>query len=120
MKKEGKDVKPAKSSLSSTRPATRRMLLVEDLPNIFTSPGTRASFRSALMAYSSTKRLNASLEPNANVPLVIIVSEALTRPGQNEGENAVLRYQGSGEQSVSVRTVVPVEVLQAPSTAEFK
>ena len=120
VKKEGKDSKPAKPDLKPSRPASRRMLLVEDLPNIFTSTATRSSFRSALMAYSSTKRLNASLEPNANVPLVVIVSEALTRPGQNEGELAASRYQGSGEQSVSVRTVVPVEVIHAPSTAEFK
>lgn len=57
---------------------------------------------------------------NANVPVVIIVSEALTRPGQNEGENAANRYQGTAEQSVSVRSVVPPDVLRAPVAAEFK
>lgn len=120
VKKEGQQSKPNKSTSGSSRSPTRRMLLIEDLPNIFTSPATRTSFRSALTAFSSTKRHSASLEANANVPLVIIVSEALTRPGQNEGELAASRYQGSGEQSVSVRTVVPPDVLHAPSSAEFK
>lgn len=107
------------ASASTVPPKRRKLILVEDLPNIFTSPGTRTSFRNSLTALASSKRFT-SIAPNANVPLVIIVSEALTRPGQNEGENAANRYQGSGEQSVNVRSVVPPEVLHAPVAAEFK
>ena len=54
------------------------------------------------------------------MPLVVVVSEALTRPGQNEGELAANRYQGSGEVNVSVRTVVPPDVLRGANSTEFK
>lgn len=107
------------SSSASTPPKRRKLILVEDLPNIFTSQGTRTAFRNALTSLANSKRFT-SVAPNANVPLVIIVSEALTRPGQNEGENAANRYQGTGEQSVSVRSVVPPDVLRASVAAEFK
>lgn len=110
---------PKASTSTAVSPKRRKLILVEDLPNIFTSQGTRTSFRNALIAFAASKRFT-SVAANANVPLVVIVSEALTRPGQNEGENAANRYQGSGEQSVSVRSVVPPDVMRVPVTAEFK
>lgn len=110
---------PKASTFAATPHKRRKLILVEDLPNIFTSQGTRTAFRNALTSFATSKRFT-SIASNANVPLVLIVSEALTRPGQNEGENAANRYQGSGEQSVSVRSVVPPDVLRAPVAAEFK
>lgn len=113
--------KGSSSSKASAVPARRKMILVEDLPNIFTSQVTRTAFRSALLSYAQSKRFNATaMQANANIPLVVIVSEALMRPGQNEGENAASRYQGSGEVSVSVRSVIPPDVMRAPVTVEFK
>ena len=114
---------PISKSTTSASPtaAKRKLILLEDLPNIFTSSLTRTTFRSALLSYAQSKRVSSSsIMVNANVPLVIIVSETLTRPGQNEGELAANRYQGSGEVSVSVRSVVPPDVVRAPGSVEYR
>lgn len=111
--------KTASTHSAADGPKRRKLILIEDLPNIFTSQNTKNAFRDALGALATSKRYN-NAAPNANVPVVVIVSESLTRPGQNEGELAANRYQGSGEQSVSVRSVLPPDVLRSPVTAEFK
>lgn len=103
----------------STTPARRKLILVEDLPNIFTAPSTKTAFRNALIALATSKRIT-SPAPNANIPVVIIISEALLKPGANEGENAANRYQGSGQENISVRNIVPTDVLRSPVCAEIK
>ena len=113
----------AKSSTSKLPavPHKRSLLLIEDLPNIFTSPGTRSAFQSAVLDFARNKRLaNNAVVADANVPVVIIVSESLVRPGQNQGELAANRYQGSGEQSISVRTVISYDVMRTGAATEIK
>lgn len=111
-----------KAATTSTRvKPRRRLLLIEDFPNIFTSQTTRSAFQSALLGLAGSKRsAAAALEPNANVPLAIIVSESLARPGQNQGEVAANKYQGTGEVSISVRSVVPFDVMRTGNATEFK
>ena len=72
---------PPKLKRPKKPPAPKRsVILVEDLPNIFTSSHTRTSFRSALTAFASSARTS-----DMRTPLVIIVSEAIAR-GSVEAE----------------------------------
>ncbi|GJN94063.1 hypothetical protein Rhopal_007127-T1 [Rhodotorula paludigena] len=104
----------APSSSRSAQPLsahTRRLILLEDLPNISHWP-TRLALRSALQQYLTS--------PRVSCPLILVVSEALARPGSDEG-GAAGWIGGSGRrgESVDARSVCGVEVLQHPACREI-
>lgn len=96
-----------------TNPSSRRLLLIEDLPNVSHYP-TKLALRSALAQYLSSPRVTA--------PLVLIVSEALARPGDDEaggGGGGWLSGNGRRGESVDARGVCGVEVLEHPACREI-
>ncbi|KAI5475119.1 cell cycle checkpoint protein rad17 [Pseudohyphozyma bogoriensis] len=101
------DFGPSPSSLNSpttlSTPSTtrKRLILLEDLPNTSHYP-TKLAFRSALAQYLAS--------PRVTCPLVVIISEALARPGVEAESTGA---EGRGE-SVDARSVCGVEVLDAP------
>ncbi|BGP51970.1 RFC checkpoint protein Rad17 [Rhodotorula kratochvilovae] len=109
------DPSPASSSSSSSvpppAPHARRLLLLEDLPNVSHYP-TKLALRSALSQYLSSPRVTA--------PLVVVVSEALARPGDDEGGGAGwMSGNGRRGESVDARSVCGVEVLEHPACREI-
>ena len=91
---------------SSTR-HRRRLILLEDLPNVSHWP-TKQALRSAVQQYLSSPRVTA--------PLVIIVSEALARPGDETGGGAGwLSGNGRRGESIDARGVLGVEILESPA-----
>lgn len=84
---------------------TKRLILVEDLPNISHYP-TKLALRSALSQYLAS--------PRVTCPLVLIVSEALGRPGMGEESEG-----GSRGESVDARNVLGIEILQAPGCQQI-
>jgi len=96
-----------------TNPSSRRLLLIEDLPNV-SHYTTKLALRSALAQYLSSPRVTA--------PLVLIVSEALARPGDDEaggGGGGWLSGNGRRGESVDARGVCGVEVLEHPACREI-
>ena len=91
----------------STTSARRRLILLEDLPNVSHWP-TKQALRSAVQQYLSSPRVTA--------PLVIIVSEALARPGDETGGGAGwLSGNGRRGESIDARGVLGVEILDSPA-----
>ncbi|KAK4057443.1 RFC checkpoint protein Rad17 [Microbotryomycetes sp. JL221] len=100
------DLKPTKLTTASTKIATnrKRLILLEDLPNTSHYP-TKLALRSAIMQYLKS--------PRVTCPLVVIISEALSRPGVGpEADSATTGL--SRDDSVDARSVLGIEVLQAP------
>lgn len=108
---------PASSSNSSSTTAatlptsarSKRLILLEDLPNTSHYP-TKLALRSALQQYLAS--------PRVTCPLVVIVSEALGRPGVGMEAESTTGENRRGE-SVDARSVCGVEVLQAPGCREI-
>lgn len=105
-------------SPSSQYPSTsnqKRLILVEDLPNIFTSTHTRESFRSALERFVHS---SSAVNRSKPVPMVLIVSETTARNIQDDG------WQASGwsrqDEGVSVRNLVPLDVLKGGRCTEIR
>ncbi|GAA5895623.1 hypothetical protein JCM8208_005283 [Rhodotorula glutinis] len=104
------------SSIAASAPSSsscRRLLLIEDLPNVSHYP-TKLALRSALAQYLSSPRVTA--------PLVLIISEALARPGDDEaggGGGGWLSGNGRRGESVDARGVCGVEVLEHPACREI-
>ena len=118
---------PPKLKRPKKPPAPKRsVILVEDLPNIFTSSHTRTSFRSALTAFASSARTS-----DMRTPLVVIVSEAIAK-GSVEAEQVrrsppkPLTSQSHGaisndwQDNVTSRTIVPLEVLKGGRCTEIR
>lgn len=97
---------------ASTTSTARRLLLIEDLPNVSHYP-TKLALRSALSQYLSSPRVTA--------PLVLVVSEALARPGDLDEGGAAGWLSGNGRRgdSVDARGVCGVEVLEHPACREI-
>lgn len=96
---------PSKSSNSIHH--RRRLILLEDLPNVSHWP-TKQALRSAVLQYLSSPRVTA--------PLVIVVSEALARPGDETGGGAGwLSGNGRRGESIDARGVLGVEILESPA-----
>jgi cell cycle checkpoint protein len=97
------------SGPSPSNPNARRLILLEDLPNISHFP-TKLALRSALQQFLTS--------PRVTCPLVLIVSEALARPGADSLEN------GGGwvrnEDSLDSRSVCGLQVLQHPACREIR
>ena len=100
------------SSLSTLSSNPRRLILLEDLPNISHYP-TKLALRSALSQFLTS--------PRVTCPLVLIVSEALTRPGSEGVSEMIGGVVGGGrEESLDSRGVCGVEVLQHPACREIR
>ncbi|GAA5870623.1 hypothetical protein JCM1840_004819 [Sporobolomyces johnsonii] len=101
---------PSPSASSHTWSA-RRLILLEDLPNVSHYP-TKLALRSALQQYLSS--------PRVTCPLVLIVSEALARPGADADNGGAAGWATGGRgDSVDARAVCGVEVLQHPACREI-
>lgn len=100
-----------KRKVESKRPS---IVLIEDLPNIFSSSETRAAFRRALTSYATSSRPSETQQP-----LVIIVSEAIAR-GSVEAEQAHGALANDWQDNVTARTVVPIEVLKGGKCHEIR
>ncbi|GAA5938024.1 Rad24p [Sporobolomyces koalae] len=100
---------PHLASISNV--STRRLILLEDLPNISHYP-TKLALRSALQQFLTS--------PRVTCPLVLIVSEAFARPGVDSNE---ISASGGGwlktEDSIDSRAVCGVQVLQHPACREI-
>lgn len=93
-----------------SKPNSKRLILLEDLPNTSHYP-TKLALRSALNQYLTS--------PRVTCPLVVIVSEALGRPGVgHEAENTGGEGNSRGE-SVDSRSVCGIEILQSPGCREI-
>lgn len=102
------------SSSSSSAPlppseSSKRLILLEDLPNTSHYP-TKLALRSALQQYLAS--------PRVTCPLVVIISEALARPGVGLEAESTSGENRRGE-SVDARSVCGIEVLQAPGCREI-
>ncbi|POY74924.1 hypothetical protein BMF94_1900 [Rhodotorula taiwanensis] len=90
---------------------SRRLILLEDLPNVSHYP-TKLALRSAVQQYLASPRVTA--------PLVIIISEALARPGDETGGGAGwLSGNGRRGESIDARSVLGVEILNSPACREI-
>ncbi|BGP20553.1 RFC checkpoint protein Rad17 [Rhodosporidiobolus nylandii] len=109
---------PSSSSSSAVVPSTptfpltgRRLILLEDLPNVSHYP-TKLALRSAIAQYLSS--------PRVNCPLVVIISEALARPGTDDGGGIALgAARADRNESLDARSVLGVEILQHPACREI-
>jgi cell cycle checkpoint protein len=90
--------------ISPSTTTTKRLILLEDLPNTSHYP-TKLALRSALLQYLAS--------PRVTCPLVLIVSEALSRPGMGEEAESTAFDGGRGD-SVDARNVCGIDVLQSP------
>ena len=95
---------------STTKFGGKRLILIEDLPNT-SHYQTKLAFRSALQQYLAS--------PRVTCPLVVIVSEALSRPGVGEGAEST-NSDGRMDESVDARSVCGIDVLQAAGCREIK
>lgn len=87
----------------------KRLILLEDLPNVSHYP-TKLALRSALLQYLSS--------PRVTCPLVIIISEALNRPGLGH-EAESLMGEGKGD-NVDARNVCGSDVMNSPGCREIQ
>ncbi|GAA5838526.1 hypothetical protein JCM11251_003416 [Rhodosporidiobolus azoricus] len=88
----------------------RRLILLEDLPNVSHYP-TKLALRSAIAQYLAS--------PRVTCPLVVIISEALARPGTDDGGGVALGGGGGRGDSLDARSVLGVEILQHPACREI-
>lgn len=96
---------------ASAKSQARRLILLEDLPNVSHWP-TKQALRSAVQQYLASPRVTA--------PLVIVISEALARPGDEEGGGAGwLSGNGKRGESIDARSVLGVEILNHPACREI-
>ncbi|GAA5979469.1 hypothetical protein JCM5350_003916 [Sporobolomyces pararoseus] len=116
---EGAQQSPVASTSSNlkaedTPTRRRRLILLEDLPNI-SHFQTKQAFRSSLLQYLTS--------PRVNCPLVLIVSEALTRPGidslENSGGGGGGGFINRGDENVDSRSVCGLQILQHPACREI-
>lgn len=90
---------------------SKRLILLEDLPNTSHHP-TKLALRSALQQYLAS--------PRVTCPLVLIVSEALARPGTGAETDSTSRDASfRRDESVDARSVCGVDVLHAPGCREI-
>lgn len=93
----------------STASPTRRLILVEDLPNIQHEP-TKEAFQSALEDFVHNSAV-------LSCPLVLIMSDAGIR-GENEMDGSS-RYYKKKTDTLDIRTVLPKTLEGSPFVAEI-
>ncbi|RPB24713.1 hypothetical protein L211DRAFT_143880 [Terfezia boudieri ATCC MYA-4762] len=98
---------PSSSSFPNSNPTRRKLLLLEDLPNL-SHPGTLLSFRTAIRSYLSlpSPPSNSSLPPIP--PLILIVSEV------SEGAGS------STNMGMSVHRMLGPQILSHPLLSEIQ
>ena len=102
------------SSQASRNVVGRRIILLEDLPNVL-HLGTQARFHAILRAYAETP----PSEPP--VPIVIIISDAQTVGEANDERVAQGRYRNSdGEGVMDIRTVLPRDLIGGPYVTSIR
>ncbi|BGO95909.1 hypothetical protein NBRC10512_005496 [Rhodotorula toruloides] len=116
----GPDPSDPSSSTSSATPSakvedgsspSRRLILLEDLPNVSHYP-TKLALRSAINQYLTSPRVTS--------PLVVIISEAMARPGDDDGGGAGwLNGNGRRRESLDARSVLGIEILNHPACREI-
>jgi cell cycle checkpoint protein len=94
---------------SSTQLTTKRLILLEDLPNIL-HLGTRETFHSALESF---------VHATPTCPLVIIVSDSGTR-GEARDSAGGWQAGGSKDVAIDIRSVLPKSLLGGPYVTEIK
>ncbi|SCV69150.1 BQ2448_2170 [Microbotryum intermedium] len=98
----------------SSRSKAPRLILLEDLPNTSHYP-TKLAFRSSIQQYLAS--------PRVTCPIVIIISEALSRPGVDSIQNNAgggLMFDSRNNDSYDARSVLGNEVLLQPGVREIK
>jgi cell cycle checkpoint protein len=100
-----------KSSFDSLPANNRRLILLEDLPNVSHFP-TKLALRSAIAQYLAS--------PRVTCPLVVVISEALARPGTDDGGGIALSGGGGRGDSYDARSVLGIEILQNPACREIQ
>lgn len=96
-------------SQSQAHPS-RRIVLLEDLPNIL-HPPTRASFHASL---HTAIRATSSF---STAPIVIVVSDAGVRGESDEGN--ISSWKGKGREVVDIRTALPPDLLHSPYVTQI-
>jgi len=92
------------TSQTSTANGRKRLILLEDLPNVSHYP-TKLALRSAVMQFLKS--------PRVTCPLVLIVSEALARPGVGPDAESVSGDGAIRGESLDARSVCGMDVLGA-------
>lgn len=102
------------SSQGPRNTAGRRIILLEDLPNVL-HLGTQARFHAILRAYAETP----PSEPP--VPIVIIISDAQTVGEANDERVAQGRYRNTdGEGVMDIRTVLSRDLIGGPYVTSIR
>lgn len=96
---------------STPRHAKRRVVLVEDLPNL-AHEATRSQFHTVLEAF-----LEAPHTPHS-APLVLVVSDCVPRADAEAWHDIDWRMRRASQ--MDVRTAVPLSVRQHPAFAEIR
>ncbi|KAH9914163.1 Rad17-domain-containing protein [Epithele typhae] len=97
------------STTASTSTSRRKVVLVEDLPNIL-HPRTQESFHATLESFVASTA-------SVGVPLVIVVSDAGVRGEDAEADGP--RRWSRGKEAVDVRTVLPPSLLSSPAVRQI-
>ena len=99
------------STPSSMHIPSRKIILLEDLPNILHA-GTADAFHAALQDYITSP---------SDVPIVLVISDAGTR-GEDPEDNAVGgRAWGQWrKETIDVRSVIPNTILNSPYFREIQ
>ncbi|KAF8347458.1 Rad17 cell cycle checkpoint protein-domain-containing protein [Amanita rubescens] len=104
---------PSSSSEGSRNTSGRKIILLEDLPNVL-HLGTQARFHAVLRSFAETLS-----EPP--VPIVIIISDTQTVGEANDERVARGRYRNAdGEGVMDIRTVLPRDLLGGPYVTSIK
>lgn len=93
----------------------RKVILVEDLPNVFTSDATRTAFRQAITRFVQLNKGYA-----AGVPMVLIISETIIKGTSDEWLGSGVGSSSSWNDNLSVRNLVPLDVLKGGKALEIK
>ncbi|KAI0084967.1 Rad17 cell cycle checkpoint protein-domain-containing protein [Irpex rosettiformis] len=101
---------PSSSQRPLSRDQGRRVVLLEDLPNIL-HPPTQTAFQSSL--YS------AVMNQGASFPIVIVISDAGAR-GESDSDGLPSQtWKGKGREVVDIRTVLPPSLLHSPYVTQI-
>ena len=102
----------SRSQTPALPPSRRRIVLLEDLPNILHLP-TQEAFHAALEAYVATP------PGQVGTPLVVIISDAGVRAEGREGGRNRFGY-GGGKEAIDVRTAIPKRLLGGPYVTQIR
>ncbi|KAF5364946.1 hypothetical protein D9758_008130 [Tetrapyrgos nigripes] len=113
---ESKDTRSSSPSSSSTmvNPPARRLILLEDLPNIL-HLSTRTHFHEAIQSV-----LNSGMNEPDPIPIVIILSDSGTRGEADDERLANGMWSKDRDGVMDIRTLLPKEILQGPYVTQIR